>query len=82
MPDGMTLVELFSVGKDVTLAGALLWALQGVMTRKWVPGSYYTDQIQRAEKAEAHAMLAHDAADRATRVSETLAATIREQRRP
>jgi hypothetical protein len=79
MSDWLSLSEAAGVVKDLTLTGALVWALRGVMNRTWVPGTYYDDQIKRAEKAEATAVLAHDAADRAIRVSETLAAAVREQ---
>lgn len=73
--------ELASAVKDISLTGALIWALAGVFNRKWVPGAYYQDQVARAEKAEATASLAHDAADRATRVSEQLVQIVRERER-
>ena len=76
-PDLPTIAELASILKDVTITSALLWILAGAFARKWVPGAYYRDEQARAEKAEANAMLAHDTADRATRVSEQLVVILR-----
>ena len=72
----LTAVEIASILKDGTLTGVLVWVLHGVIKRIWVPGIYYTEACARAEKAEAHSLLAHDTADRATRVSEQLVAIV------
>lgn len=79
MPEPITIVDAVSIAKDITLSGALVWALRGVMNRTWVPGSYYQDALARAEKAESHALMAHDAAERATRVSEQLTRILQER---
>ncbi len=71
-PLAQAVAEWSSVIKDVSITGMLLYALKSVLKLEWVPGAYYKDQVARAEKAEAHATLAADAADRATRVSEQL----------
>ena len=64
--------------KDATISAALLAVLFGAFTRKWVPGVYYTESQARNAKLESLLELAHDAADRATRVSEETLRMVRD----
>lgn len=81
MTDPMTLADIFSVGKDVTLTGALLWALKGVFKREWVPGAYYFDQVKRAETAECERRQAVETVDRTIRANEELVEILKERAR-
>ena len=62
--------KLAGVAKDISISAALIYVLAGAITRKWVPGIYYVESQARNAKLESLLELAHDAADRATRVSE------------
>ena len=70
MFDLAELGKLAGVAKDLSISAALIYVLAGAITRKWVPGIYYVESQARNAKLESLLELAHDAADRATRVSE------------
>jgi hypothetical protein len=72
------LAKALSMLKDATISAALLAVLFGAFTRKWVPGVYYMESQARNSKLESLVELAHDAADRATRVSEETLRMVRE----
>lgn len=75
----LSVPEVLAAAKDFTLSGGLMVALWGVLTGKWVPGSVYAEAVKRAEREAEKALLAHDAAARATVVSEQLLSVLRER---
>ena len=78
MFDFAEIAKLASVAKDVSISAGLIYVLAGAITRKWVPGIYYTESQARNAKLESLLELAHDAADRATRVSEETLRMVRD----
>ena len=80
MPDP-SLADVFSIAKDTTITGLLVWALQGVFKRKWVPGDYYFDQVKRAETAEAERRVAVETTNRTVKVNEELVQILRDRER-
>lgn len=77
--DGADLAQFAGTIKDLTFSAALLLVLLAAFTRKWVPGVYYCEALAKIEKLEELLALAHNAADRATQVSETAIALLRER---
>lgn len=77
--DGVELAQLAGTIKDLTFSAALLFVLFAAMGRKWVPGVYYQDALARISKLESLLDLAHEAADRAVKVSETALGLMRER---
>jgi len=79
MPPEYDIAKMAATLKDLTFSAALLLVLIAAFTRKWVPGIYYREALAKIEKLEGLVVIAHDAADRATRVSESAMALLRER---
>ena len=77
--EGMDLAAAAGTIKDLTFSAALLLVLFASFTRKWVPGVYYREALAKIDKLEELLTLAHNAADRATQVSETAMDLLRER---
>lgn len=77
--DGAELAQFAGTLKDLTFSAALLVILYAGMCRKWVPGIYYKEAIEKITKLEDLLTLAHSAADRATQVSESAMSLLRER---
>ena len=80
MPDP-SMADLFSIAKDTTLTGLLVWALKGVFRREWVPGAYYFDQVKRAETAESERRMAVETCSRTIKINEELVDILKERER-
>lgn len=52
--EGFDPVKLSSIFMNLSVGGCFLIALLGVMTRKWVPGIYYTELQEYANELKAH----------------------------
>lgn len=77
--EGMDLAAAAGTIKDLTFSAALLLVLFAAFTRKWVPGVYYREALEKIKKLEELLDLAHTAAARATQVSETAMDLLRER---
>ena len=67
-----SLADIFSITKDASLTGLLIWVVRSFMAQTLVSGLTYHDQVARAEKAEAVASSLAAISDRATRTAEEL----------